>query len=546
MNTSNNNPLNILDLPNEILLNIINKLSFIDVFYSLVDINERFNQLSLDPLCIHNLNMTVMTMKSFFEYTFSVDDQVLSRICENILPHIHSQVYEITVEQHSIERILLNASYPKLYSISLVNFQEEKLLHYLTGDSILRHLLSQQITYLNIDIQKKCIDMKNEDLDGIYSFTSRPCEISRIFILILSLCKQLINLNFCQLFSKRNASICIHQISQTMCMSESLTKLKVNVKDFDDCLYLLDSNLKYLSKLIINVEHIGPKENVTLVTKKLTKLKYFSLCSIYETFNYHERIIPLLHRMINLEELILFLSVVKFSSDVIDGIQLHDEILVHMPRLNKFTFSINTELLIENDIKTNITTKEDIQHSFIGKEFEQVQVGSYVYYKRLYSVIEYHIYTLPYQFENFLHLNNSFQGGMFHNVRRLKMKDNTHHFEHQLLKVISQDFPFLKELIIKNILPQQKQHSSSLITFRHLILLNLAQAHVDYAEEFLVDKNIHLPSLLNLRIKFEALEMVTKNFTNDATRLTCAKLKKLHIDDEFVQTKNFQKYFPLL
>ncbi|CAF5073249.1 unnamed protein product, partial [Rotaria sp. Silwood1] len=164
MNTSNNNPLNILDLPNEILLNIINKLSFIDVFYSLVDINERFNQLSLDPLYIRHLNVTVMTMKSFFEYTFSVDDQVLSRICENILPHIHSQVYEITVEQHSIERILLNASYPKLYSISLVNFQEEKLLHYLTDDSILRHLLSQQNTYLNIDIEKKCIDMKNEDL----------------------------------------------------------------------------------------------------------------------------------------------------------------------------------------------------------------------------------------------------------------------------------------------------------------------------------------------------------------------------------------------
>ncbi|CAF5083863.1 unnamed protein product [Rotaria sp. Silwood1] len=115
-----------------------------------------------------------------------------------------------------------------------------------------------------------------------------------------------------------------------MCMSESLTKLKVNVKDFDDCLYLLDSNLECLSKLIINVEHIGPKENVTLATKKLPKLKYFSLCSIYETFNYDERIIPLLHRMINLEELILFLSVVKFSSDVIDGIQLHDEILVDM------------------------------------------------------------------------------------------------------------------------------------------------------------------------------------------------------------------------
>ncbi|CAF4096644.1 unnamed protein product, partial [Rotaria sordida] len=102
MDTSNNNRLNILDLPNEILLNIISKLSFIDVFYSLVDINERFYQLSVDPLYIRHLDMAVMTMKSLFEYTSSVDDQVLSKICENILPFIHSQVYKLTLEQHSI------------------------------------------------------------------------------------------------------------------------------------------------------------------------------------------------------------------------------------------------------------------------------------------------------------------------------------------------------------------------------------------------------------------------------------------------------------
>ena len=127
------------------------------------------------------------------------------------------------------------------------------------------------------------------------------------------------------------------------------------------------------------------------------------------------------------------------------------------------------------------------------------------------------------------------------------MKDDARHFEHQLFKVISQDFPFLKELVIKNILSQQKkQHSSSLITFPHLILLNLIAAHVDYAEQFLVAENIHLPCLLNLCIKFKSLEMVTKNFTNDATRFTCAKLKKLHLDDMSVESKDFQTYFPLL
>ena len=73
-------------------------------------------------------------------------------------------------------------------------------------------------------------------------------------------------MNFCQLFFKRNASICVHRLPQTKCISESLTKLKVNVLDFDDCLYLLDSNLNCLSKLIINVEDIGPKGYYTSTT----------------------------------------------------------------------------------------------------------------------------------------------------------------------------------------------------------------------------------------------------------------------------------------
>ncbi len=141
MNISNKDHLNILDLPNEILLIIINKLNIGDVFYSLVDINERFAQLVLHPLCIRNLDMTVMTMKSCFDRTFSINDQVLSRICENILPQIHDQVNKLTVEPNSMERILLTVNYPQLYSLSFVNFQEEILFQYLTGILLIPNFL---------------------------------------------------------------------------------------------------------------------------------------------------------------------------------------------------------------------------------------------------------------------------------------------------------------------------------------------------------------------------------------------------------------------
>ncbi|CAF1385097.1 unnamed protein product [Rotaria sordida] len=117
------------------------------------------------------------------------NDKILSRICDKILCRIYNQINTLTVEQYSIKRILRAANYPQLYSLSLVNFEEEILNQYLTDDSILRDLLSKQITHLNIDI-------KNGNRVS-FEITSK------IFVLILSLCKNLIDLNFCDLFFER-------------------------------------------------------------------------------------------------------------------------------------------------------------------------------------------------------------------------------------------------------------------------------------------------------------------------------------------------------
>jgi hypothetical protein len=105
----------------------------VDVLHSFVDINQRFNQLIFDPFYIRNLNMTSMTMKSFYDRTYSIDDQVLDRICKNILPRIYHQVNELIVEQYSMERVLHNINYPQLHSLTLVDFPEEVIFNYLTS-----------------------------------------------------------------------------------------------------------------------------------------------------------------------------------------------------------------------------------------------------------------------------------------------------------------------------------------------------------------------------------------------------------------------------
>jgi hypothetical protein len=133
MNKSINVQHNILDLSDEVLFIIFKKLKMIDAFYSLTDVNQRFNRLALDSLYIRHLDMTtITTMNSFYNQISSIDPQLLSKIYQKILPRIY-EVYKLTVEQDSMKQILLAANYPRLYSLSLRNFEEEIIYQYLTG-----------------------------------------------------------------------------------------------------------------------------------------------------------------------------------------------------------------------------------------------------------------------------------------------------------------------------------------------------------------------------------------------------------------------------
>jgi len=248
--------------------------------------------------------------------------------------------------------------------------------------------------------------------------------------------------------------------------------------------------------------------------------------------------------MINIEELILYLLVRRFDSTYIDGIQLHNQILIYMPQLNKFTFSIYT-YVVNNNIRNDLPSNEDIQRSFIGRRYGQV--GSYAHIRSTEDVARCHIYSIPYEFEYFFQLKNFFPGGIFHKVRHLVMND-THPFQHKLFQLISQDFPFLENLSIYNDQPQEdkQQHSSPVITFPYLTILQLQGAHVDYVEQLLLKKNAHLPCLLDLHMEYESFAIITNYFTIDATYFNFAKLKSLNIAEAFVRSENFHEYFPLL
>ncbi|CAF3067547.1 unnamed protein product, partial [Rotaria sp. Silwood2] len=120
----NQSDIDLLDLPNEILLIILKKLDNIDVLYSLFGINNK----QLDILVEHGLFTNILN----FVRTPSINDIKLDRFCTSILPRIHHSVKKLIVETTSMKRILLAGDYPNLTSLELFNFGQEVVCHYFT------------------------------------------------------------------------------------------------------------------------------------------------------------------------------------------------------------------------------------------------------------------------------------------------------------------------------------------------------------------------------------------------------------------------------
>ena len=89
----------------------------------------------------------------------------------------------------------------------------------------------------------------------------------------------------------------------------------------------------------------------------------------YLTHQYETEIIPLLRRMCNLEELRLHISI-ENRAKFIDGTQLHNEILIHMPRLQTFIFYICTRIFSSESIPN--LSNDELRQTFINIGYERM------------------------------------------------------------------------------------------------------------------------------------------------------------------------------
>ncbi|CAF4049628.1 unnamed protein product [Rotaria sordida] len=157
-------------------------------------------------------------------------------------------------------------------------------------------------------------------------------------------------------------------MSSTTWLSLNLNKLCVDVCGFGDCLALLDGRLKQLTTFIVNIDY--PEDDLSIIYNidDLPNMKCFSLTCRCSTNEYDTRVLPLLRRMRKLEELTLDI-INDERTTFIDGTQINDKILVHIPCLRKFTFHISVEVELRH--LTHYLSNEDIQRTFINIGYQQ-------------------------------------------------------------------------------------------------------------------------------------------------------------------------------
>jgi hypothetical protein len=282
--------------------------------------------------------------------------------------------------------------------------------------------------------------------------------------------------------------------------------------------------------------------------KDVLHLKYFSFTLCNGTNAYDSLLIPLLRRMIYLEQLTLYLSANRRPT-FIDGIHLNNEILDYMPQLRTFNFSIITLTSVNTYVNNQLY--EDIRCSFLNGKFHQVD-----FYFEQYpnGTARSHIYSLPYKMNAMRSISNTFPGGLFTNVRIVELTDLYCPFDYKMYDRVARSFPFLTNLTVFNhksraykLTDQVKKNNqmSLVIVFPHLTHLDIGTCNIEIAEQLLVDTKTLLPRLIDLTIPYSALEDVTENFTREATRRNCATIKRLSAYGiPLVYCKDFYLYFP--
>ncbi|CAF3764288.1 unnamed protein product [Rotaria sp. Silwood1] len=521
----------LMDLPDELLIIIFKKLNNIDVLCSLIDVNMRFNKIICDQIFTSYLTLF---QRSSDDVICPLNDRIIDRFCLQILPQIHYKIKWLNIESSSMKHILCIVDYPNLNGLGLYNIEEETFKRLFIDEIALTRIYKNQIYKLIITVANNTNEISMKDL------------IITIYMYVFTVFTNLHYLNFCS-FSNINPHYLSFDRKSPNFFSSTLTELYINLENFEDCLYLLNGHFNQLRIFYVTIRFIDRSFMVINNEEELPNLRCFSLTCDDSTYYYMDLIVPLLHRMLNLEELILYL-VLNSTEKFIDGDNLTKNIINHVSRLNKFIFNIRS--VIYALYESCLPLKEQIQQTFIN--FINKPIITCVDYFPSIKKGHCHMYSYPYTMTYYIHITNNFPGGLFKCVREITLFDERP-FEHQFFIRIAQAFPYLKILSVNNWTAQKYKQcrksnddnqDSSIANYPHLIQLSLLYVHVDYVEQFLDNTKTFISNNISFSVNYSVLRQATHNFTRNEMRINCSKLSDIHIFEKFYYSEHFKAYFP--
>src|SRR5579871_2829028 len=113
----------------------------------------------------------------------------------------------------------------------------------------------------------------------------------------------------------------------------------------------------------------SPRTEILAPPLDLPNMKCFYLNISHLNYEYDTQVVPLVRRMYNLEELTLYHCIYN-QVRYIDGIQIQNDILIHLQQLHTFVFYISTE--IRTDHPVCALSNNDIQQTFTNARYGRV------------------------------------------------------------------------------------------------------------------------------------------------------------------------------
>lgn len=122
------------DLPDEILIYIFKKLDNVEVLYSLMDVNRRFNRIVYEKIFTRDLCLGQYC--PFSKSVVPLPVSILDHYCSKILPTIGDRIKSLLLEGSSIERVLRASYYPNLNNLTLLNITGEMAVSLFFGTGL--------------------------------------------------------------------------------------------------------------------------------------------------------------------------------------------------------------------------------------------------------------------------------------------------------------------------------------------------------------------------------------------------------------------------